>query len=235
LKFNASIEIKQLVNYNVWFHLNYQDRMKKTDATANGNMVEREDQSGRITKYEYDKLNREEQMVAADGGVMLHKYDGAGRLEYVRDPALNFTYYSYDADDRLTEEVDPLGSRVYGYDEVGNRVSAIDQNGRTRAFKFDDLNRIMEEKWVGDGQIFAYGYDAVGNLLSENDGVMAHDYVYDDLNRVTSEQTGALKYEYQYDKVNNLTKDTESIGLSQVITNYVYDSRNLLTSVERGD
>jgi hypothetical protein len=52
---------------------------------------------------------------------------------------------------------------------------------------------------------------------------------------VTSDQTGALKYEYQYDKVNNLTKDTESIGFSKVITSYVYDSRNLLTNLERGD
>jgi RHS repeat-associated protein len=153
----------------------------------------------------------------------------------VRDPSLNFTSYSYDADDRLTEETDPLGTRSYGYDNVGNRVEAIDRNGRTRAFKFDDLNRIVEEKWIGDGKIFAYGYDAVGNLLSEDDGVTAHDYVYDALNRVTSDQTGALKYEYQYDKVNNLTKDTESIGFSKVITSYVYDSRNLLTNLERGD
>jgi YD repeat-containing protein len=210
-----------------------QSRVETYD--ANGNMIQSEDQSSRITKHEYDKLNRENKMVAADGGVTLHKYDAAGRLEYVRDPSLNFTSYSYDADDRLTGETDPLGTRSYGYDQVGNRVEAIDRNGRTRAFKFDALNRIVEEKWIGDGQTFAYGYDAVGNLLSEDDGVTAHDYVYDALNRVTSDQTGALKYEYQYDKVNNLTKDTESIGLGKVITSYVYNSRNLLTNLERGD
>jgi RHS repeat-associated protein len=210
-----------------------QSRVETYD--ANGNMIQSEDQSGRITKHDYDKLNREDKMVAADGGVTMRKYDAAGRLEYVRDPALNFTSYSYDADDRLTGETDPLGTRSYGYDNVGNRVEAIDRNGRTRAFKFDDLNRIVEEKWIGDGQTFTYGYDAVGNLLSEDDGVTAHDYVYDALNRVTSDQTGALKYEYQYDKVNNLTKDTELIGLNKVITSYVYDSRNLLTNLERGD
>jgi RHS repeat-associated protein len=128
-----------------------------------------------------------------------------------------------------------LGSRFYTYDAVGNRVKAIDRNGRTRSFQYDELNRIVEETWIGGGKTFAFGYDAVGNLLSESDGVTAHSYVYDALNRLTADTTGNLLYEYEYDQVNNLTKDTESLGLVQTITSYAYDSRNLLTGVMRGD
>jgi RHS repeat-associated protein len=202
---------------------------------ANGNLIQSVDQTGRTTQHVYDKLNREVETVAADGGVTLHQYDEAGRLKSLRDPALNFTNYSYDADNRLIQETDPLGSRFYTYDAVGNRVKAIDRNGRTRSFQYDELNRIVEETWVGGGKTFAFGYDAVGNLLSESDGATAHSYVYDALNRLTADVTRNLQYEYEYDRVNNLTKDTESIGVNQTITSYTYDSRNLLTGVVRGD
>ena len=53
------------------------------------------------------------------------------------------TSYVYDSRNRLIQVDPPLvGDIQYSYDKVGNKLSETDENGHTRTFEYDALNRL---------------------------------------------------------------------------------------------
>jgi RHS repeat-associated protein len=85
--------------------------------------------------------------------------------------------FSYDVLDRQTQETWWAGSTAvrqidYGYDAVGNLVSASDPDS-SYAFTYDTLDRVTSTDNAGTPNVphvvLSYAHDAVGNLLSLSD------------------------------------------------------------------
>ena len=69
------------------------------------------------------------------------------------------------------------------YDAVGNLITETDALGRKTGYKYDRLNRQIEQI-EAKNQSSTYSYDGVGNLLSVTDELdRTTSYTYDKLNR----------------------------------------------------
>jgi RHS repeat-associated protein len=130
----------------------------------NGRLLSRADDSGNVTGYEYDALDRQTAEVLAD----LTRYD-----------------YTYRLDSTLATVTDPNGTvATFGYD-VGSRlisVDAVSQPGsyvvgtKKLRFEHDGLGRrtflldSVDDTLGGNDWIVTRSYDALGRVLGENQG-----------------------------------------------------------------
>jgi len=132
--------------------------------------------------------------------------------------------YGYDADNRLTNRWTPakLGTG-YSYDAVGNLTNVIYTVKAPISLSYDALNRLTN---MVDGiGTTVYGYDAVGQLLSE-DGPWPNDtvsYTYANQLRtslsVQAPNATAWSQSYGYDAARRLTNTVSPAGAF----GYVYD------------
>jgi RHS repeat-associated protein len=209
-----------------------------------GNLTNVTDSQDRTTEYSYDELNRQKTIKDAEKGTTAYTYYNDGQIKTIQDAVnntnntiSNTTTYTYDEVGRLSKENTALGDRIYGYDEVNNRISTKDRNLRTTNYIYDNLNRISTETWDGTGKQFTYTYDRNSNRLSADDGSIKYNYAYDNTDLLTqvdriSGTNPTISFQYEYDKVGNLTKADELTGATvNASTAYTYDSRNLNSSI----
>jgi RHS repeat-associated protein len=185
----------------------------------------------------YDSVGQPIKLTNAEGGVTTFTYDANGRRKTLTDPVGNTSTFNYNNDGNLIEEVDPLGNSLsYAYDANGNLVRSTDRNGRIREYRYDALNRLVEERWLEGTTVVEnrkYGYDAVDNLLSEEDSMGRYEYTYDAANRIETASNKGLSglpdmmLTYKYDTVGNLTSVSDNTGTAVHST---YDRDNRLTS-----
>jgi RHS repeat-associated protein len=188
-------------------------------------------QANRHTHYDFDALNRKEQVTDAEGGVTKYAYFKDNQTRSMTDSAGNTTSYAYDGEGRLMSETTVFGTRSYGYDEVDNRVDMLDRNGRAIHYSIDNLNRVTAEEWINSptAQKFTYSYDKNSNLISADDGKIKYEYSYEardlveKVDRLSASQS-TVSFAYQYDNVSNLTETKEIVGGAlTATTSYKYD------------
>jgi RHS repeat-associated protein len=171
------------------------------------------------TSYAYDERRNRVSMTDANGVVTRYEYDGLNRL-------VNMTQ-NYREGEPADEHTNV--QTTYEYDEVGNRISVTDANGRITYSEYDDLNRLVTVTDPLSGTI-SYDYDQVGNQTSIADANgNTTSYEYDSLNRlvkVIDPLAGSTSY--AYDKVGNRTSVTDANGNA---TQYVYDELNRQVSL----
>src|SRR5205823_5757820 len=126
-----------------------------------------------------------------------------GLLQSVTDANNNVTSYGYDANRRVTTQIEGYGSAVpattvYAYDAAGNLKSVTDANGNVTSTSYDAARRVttvVEGVGTAVASTGTYLYDAAGNVLSETSGYSATasyshpsvtSYAYDALNRATT-------------------------------------------------
>ncbi|UCE48810.1 MAG: RHS repeat-associated core domain-containing protein [Phycisphaerales bacterium] len=203
------------------------------------------DPAGKITYYYYDKLDRlihEVSKVAdsadnggdADDVITRYEYDFMGNQTSVtmeNDPYPDrVTTYTYDAADRLVEQVQaPGGSALattYVYDRAGNLIQETTPLGNLVNSVYDKANRMIEQSDT-IGVIASYTYDENGNMLTLTDGLgRTQSYTYDNVDRRIEmydplvETPSDKHMTYTYDKNGNLIQQTDNEGL---ITRYTYD------------
>jgi RHS repeat-associated protein len=183
------------------------------------NRTQGTDRIGRVTRYDYDNLNRVKSETWLGGNrVFTYTYDKNSNLLSADDGKIRYEY-AYDQTD-LLEGVDraqagkPTVSFDYDYDNVGNLTSAeesIANNIRaTTIYKYDSRNLNTEIVQTGAGlanKKVKFTYDAAGlNTIVER-------YV-DGLLKVTT--TNA------FDPYGRLTGITQANGTG-VISNDLYD------------
>jgi len=217
---------------------------KRTSATGavelmtydgNDNNITRADPNGRVTTNVYDVNDRLSTSSLPGGVTTTITYDANGNRASIADPLGQVTTFTYDVRDRETSRTDPIGkiSQLL-YDGVGNVTEEIDRLGRHKVHSYDALNRRIQEKWITAGTVVRtrnFGFDLLGNLISESDGISSYSYTYDNRDRVKTIDTlgtvglPRLILTKSYDPEGNVTQVVDNLGLS---LEALFDSRGYL-------
>ena len=237
-------------------------------------------QIGNMTLYTYDTMNRKTNEVTVGVTTNQYAYNGAGDMLTLTDGNSHTTTwgydtygrvtnkvdaasitdfaYQYDPDNRLTNRWTPAkGNTGYTYDNVGNLTHVQYSSSPSLQFAYDPLNRLTN--MVDGVGTTVYGYDAVGQLLSE-DGPWANDtvsytyenrlranmslqapnavawaqnYGYDSARRLTSVSSPAGAFNYTYDPVELQCVDELSLPNGALITNIWDSDARALNGVEK--
>ena len=234
---------------------------------AAGNLTEITDNQGRKTRIAYDLLNREIRRIERDGGVQRTVYDRNGQVvrlirpnEY--DPetdsgdGFQFTYdaqgrvltvlspdghvlqsNTYDADGRLLQRLDGVGSGVkYEYDLAGAQRRIVSMGGASQELEYDAWGRITgivdgngsETKYLldewgritgvrkADGSTERYAYNFAGDMVSSTDGEgHTTQYEYNRMGKISAivDPTGERET-YHYDGQGRLIRKTDRNGVT---------------------
>ena len=153
--------------------------------TGGGQLASRVDRTGARTTVEYDTLGRRVAitgatgnvvrcryerrglMVAATGpdGTTTCKYDLAGNMTELADPAGRVYTFRHTFPNRIAEVRSPLGRvKRYEYDTEGELVAAHDPGDRVWRFVRDANGRVVTEETY-DGRTLRYRYDPAGLMV----------------------------------------------------------------------
>ncbi|WP_161795197.1 DUF6531 domain-containing protein, partial [Aneurinibacillus migulanus] len=141
---------------------------------ANNNVTAVTDGNGKTLTRTFDKLNRVEQYTDEYGNTIQYTYDAAGNLETLTYPDGKTVTYTYDAAGRMKTVTD-WKNRVltYEYDQNGRLISTRRPNGTVEKRTYDAKGQLLSliDKRA-DGSVihaYTYTYDAVGNVVTEED------------------------------------------------------------------
>ena len=204
---------------------------------AKGNRTKVTDQSGRVTVYAYDGLDRQIEMMVDPAGLNLRTvtaYDPTpgviGRKETMTSPAAQAVTTEYEGLGRVARVSGNTPQLIYTYDLIeGGLLKHITTNGNnnTQSSLTDGAGRAVKTI-DGLGHATVMAYDNSGNLLTvlDREGRLNRS-AYDKRNRRTSviEDDGGIGAvtQFQYDAVGNLVRITDATGK---ITRYTYDIAN---------
>ena len=210
-------------------------------------------------EYEYDAAGNRT-LLTTPSGFTSYDFDERNRLETVTDPSQGTTTYIYDAVSNLVQTVLPngvvenreydeinrleylenkLGEEVissydYELDEVVNRISVTEHDGRKVEYEYDSLYRLVEENITDESgdRVITYTYDKVGNRLSRNDSAEGStSYIYDNNDRLLKSTINGIVTDYNYDDNGNLI----SQNFDGKTTSYIWDDRDRLVEAQTAD
>ncbi|MCM1524507.1 MAG: polymorphic toxin-type HINT domain-containing protein [Ruminococcus sp.] len=202
---------------------------------ANGNRTAVHYANGYTTTYDYDLLNRliRQETVDSDSNVVVkyvYTLGAAGERKSVTESGVSerTVEYTYDSLYRLTSETITEGEKVttytYAYDNVSNRILKT-ENGDETVYTYNALNQLLTENDI------VYEYDLNGNTVRMTSPTKSALYVYNADNRLirATVQSGnnVSAEEYRYDYAGNrVSKSSESD-----YTKYLLDVSGSLTYV----
>jgi len=226
---------------------------------ASGNSIEYEYEGGQVnevktptrtTNYTYysegDSEGRLKTVSTPDMGTVTYVYHPNGNLWKTFYPNNLLETRTYDEIGRLdlvnTASIDPVtklelqvvSSYNYAVDNVGNRKEVVENNGRKVEYKYDDLNRLLEEKITndptGNNRVVSYTYDAVGNRLTKTDSALGvTTYTYNNLNQLDFLTDNGVVTDYSYENNGNLI--SEMTGSNSNVYRWANDGENRLMGV----
>ncbi len=165
----------------------------------------------------YDSFNRPVTITQPENQVVIYGYDRHGNLSSVKDAKELETIFVFDDMSRMVKRNSPdTGTTRYAYNEVGALETMVKNSGITVAYSYDALNRLKFEDYAYDKHDVIYTYDAYESGINYGIG------------RLTGMIDGFSSYSYGYDANGNLNKVTKIVDGISYVTEYVYDSGNLL-------
>ena len=221
------------------------DAMGQTETygyNPKGQLIEKIDKDGYLTKYGYTARGDVNLVQYADGKEVQMSYNPLRQLTEVKD-WLGITTIEVDSLGRTTR-VSNHNDEVVSYElgKMGERRKMVYPNGKTVAYEYDDLLRLSS---VSDGETYTYyHYDNYSRLIEKH-------YPNDTSTKYQFNEFGQLKqlnhyisqksmdqYYYEYDLVGNKTriaKSREGFGIDGFETlDYQYDRINRLERVSSG-
>ena len=180
--------------------------------------------------YGYDKQGRLTS-VTDSKGTTNYTYDVNGNRKSTKYPNGVITTYEYNDQNILTKQVskDSSGVVIASYEYTiglnGERLSCKEL-GRTVEYKYDELNRLIEEKVTRGTEVSVttYTYDANSNRTSMSKDGTVTTYAYNELNQIRR----AGNINYTWDNAGNLVSQTTTTGV--LVGSYTYDSQNRMIS-----
>lgn len=204
-KYNEFLELSQLQTQDATIDYQYNEW---------GELEEKRFSNGCRTNYQYDALGRIQELTHyGNEGILehyLYGYDSAGNKSNIIRQRKDIeeesgTYqYAYDALGRLSEVIkDSQPLRTYKYDAFGNRIEKWDNTKGTSNYTYNAVNQLITEQ--EEGLQRDYQYDRRGNLreIWEN-GQLEKSYLYGSVNRLEEavNQNGK-KAQYKYNGIGN--------------------------------
>ncbi len=141
---------------------------------ANGELQSETDALGHTTTYVLNELDQRIEVQYHNGTSMQERFDFMGTRTRSIDQENRSTAFSYDDLGRLTgvtPEVtidgSPMPATTYTYDEVGNKLTQTDAEGRTTTWTYDVYGRVLSRQLpAGMTETFAYN-DGQGCLPTD--------------------------------------------------------------------
>ncbi len=190
-----------------------------------------------MSAIQRDPLGRVLQYTDAQGKIWKTTFDSCGRKHTATDP-LNHTttwnYYAFnqhDSNGRLCTgwlySVTAPGPDLANYPTVTTTYTSYDANGYPSG-------RQVPTQDNSSTLIFSSTYDAVGDLLTQSDGLHTTSYVYDQLGRKTKVKypDGTSTEKWNYYPAGTVNVYTNRYGTQ---CTYQYDGRNRLSSYSWSD
>jgi RHS repeat-associated protein len=146
-----------------------------------------------------------------------------------------FTYLLSEQRAEIGEIIYPRDGFVeYSYDADGNRTSVTDSHWHTTSYTYNSLGKITS---ITDPKANATNMTYAANgvdLLSTQDGLGTVAMTYNSTHDLTS-VTDRLgnKTAYTYNSFGQVTSRTDAEGVLDRVTNYTYDTNNLLEQVTK--
>lgn len=200
------------------------------------------DFNGHTTMFEYDAMNRLTRKtpdIALQEPPVIFTYTATGQRSTMIDD-VDTTTYSYDLRDRLQTKATPIGTLTYDYDFNGNvtKIQSSTANGTLVTYQYDALNRVVNviDARLSGNQTTRYGYDAVGDLLTNiSPNAVTNLYRYDSLNRLTNltAKVGATtlgSFAYLVGTAGNRTNLSETVNGTSRAYAWTYDALYRLTN-----
>ena len=199
---------------------------------------------GKRAEYEYNNAMQLTAMKLmsneAPEQTILYSYDEAGRLTGKQMPGGSSTSYAYGNLGRVSEILhtgaDFEEHYHYGYDLIGNKISAeknrqgINADSGRYEYSYDVMNRLTGVSYDGMPQR-QYSYDAFGNRRRKTEytqnGKLITTYGYNTKNQLTTENSENGIRNYSYDHRGNLLSVTSG---EEVLKAYGFDAANQMSS-----
>ncbi|WP_436263250.1 RHS repeat-associated core domain-containing protein [Pseudomonas brassicacearum] len=177
---------------------------------AYGKVTAERDELERITRYEYaDDLHLVSRRLNPDGSELKYRYDSARLLlTEIENESGEKYQLDYTPGGLIRQETGFDGQRTgYAYDLNGHLLEktefGADGSQRITAYQRDTAGRLLR-KTLPDGATIDYRYDALGRLVSVDDGHWPLAYEYDAQDRLVVEHQGWATLRYRYDSVGRL-------------------------------
>ncbi len=121
--------------------LRYEDSSGRWNSAVydeNGRLLETEDSlmPGKNT-YEYDDSGNLIRLNRMDGLVESYAYDAAGRQILMQTSSGYYVRYTYDAEGRCSSRITENGTDSYVYDENGNLIETVHEDGTKTTYKYE--------------------------------------------------------------------------------------------------
>lgn len=208
-----------------------------------GELIEKIDKDGYITKYSYTERGDINHLQFDDGREVMLSYDALRKLTEVKD-WVGTTSITNDALGRVTEVVYPDERKVnYKYNTLNQRTEVVYPDGKNVKYKYDDNSR-LSELVTNDISSIRYIYNEYGRLVEKSiSNGLKTQYEYNNRGLISKlthlDKEGVLdEYSYGYDLNSNKTEITKRRrGLEEESGLYVYkyDEIGRLSAVVKND
>jgi YD repeat-containing protein len=217
--------------YNLLSRQDQNGKIQSATYDNHGNPLTAKDQDGNLYSYNYDSGGNQTLATDPAGNKVTRSYDSLNRLTSVSDPSKAVTTYSYDGNNNLVKKTDAFNKVTsWGYNSDSLLQSQTLPNGGVETYSY--TNGLRTGKKDAAGNLWRYGYDLVGRLVSRTDPIgQVSTMGYDGLDHMVS-LTDPLK-ETQSASCNSegwKLSQTDALGNK---TTYGYDGNgNRLTQVD---
>lgn len=228
-------------NSNLIYYNSAKDNIEEIKEYDDQNrLIKSTSSDGTITTKSYysDSKGRISEIITKVTDEFHNEHIVTQKYEYFIDGSYKITFFNdmneekvevYDKFDRITLEDSKKFTRIYIYDQKGNKIKNINSIGTEEDWQYNDKNQIITHFVMRNNNItyqVNYKYDNRGNMIQEdNINGATIDYKYNEFDQKIFMETSNGYYEkFFYDNLGRKCK----VETPTIIKEWFYDSENRL-------